>query len=153
MDEVISNVTADRMLYMLQSVVDGGTASRLRFRYNIKAPLGGKTGTTNSHSDAWFMGIAPKLITGCWVGGDDRDIHFDSMTFGQGASAALPIFAKYIKSIYADNTIGITESDQFDFPSDFDPCLSEDDMEEVGDIEPTDDEETITIDHVEDVID
>ena len=154
MNEVISSTTADRMLYMLQSVVDGGTAGRLRFRYNLKAQLGGKTGTTNSNSDAWFMGIAPKLISGCWVGGDDRDIHFDTMTFGQGASAALPVFAKYITAIYNDSTLGITQDDKFDFPANFDPCASEDEMMPVFNTDSiADDKETIVIDKVEDVID
>jgi penicillin-binding protein 1A len=152
MNEVMEGDAADKMLYMLRSVVDGGTGSRLRFRYNITAPLGGKTGTTNSHSDAWFMGIAPKLVSGCWVGGDDRDIHFDSMTFGQGASAALPIFAKYMHSVYNDGSLGITQNDQFDIPANFDPCRSEDDMEQVvaGDSLLHD---AITIENVEDVID
>lgn len=132
MNEVISGESADKMLYMLRAVVDGGTAGRLRHRYNITAPLGGKTGTTNSNSDAWFMGVSPKLVTGCWVGGDDRDIHFESMTYGQGASAALPIFALYMKSLYNDPTLNYSQTDQFDFPDDFDPChgngFSDDDM-------------------------
>ena len=99
------------------------------------------------------MGIAPKLVSGCWVGGDDRDIHFDTMTFGQGASAALPIFAKYMKSVYADPALGITQEDKFDIPSDFDPCKTEDDMEEVEEEEIVEGDETITIENVEDVID
>ena len=128
MNEVISGDAADKMLYMLRAVVDGGTAGRLRFRYNITAPLGGKTGTTNSNSDGWFMGVAPRLVSACWVGGDDRDIHFDSMTYGQGASMALPIFGLYMKSIYADSTLPYSQDDQFDLPPNFDPCGSEDDM-------------------------
>jgi penicillin-binding protein 1A len=137
MNEVISGQSADKMLYMLRAVVDGGTAGRLRSRHNLTAPLAGKTGTTNSNSDAWFMGLTPKLVSGCWVGGDDRDIHFDSMTFGQGAAAALPIFGKYITSVYNDPSLQITQDDQFDFPAGFDPCSTEDDMqvveEELGD--------------------
>jgi penicillin-binding protein 1A len=129
MNEVISGESADKMLYMLRAVADGGTASRLRYRYNIKAPLGGKTGTTNSNSDAWFMGVLPKLVSGCWVGGDDRDIHFESMTYGQGAAAALPIFALYMNKVYADKSLPYTQEDQFDIPRDFDPCHREDDME------------------------
>ena len=128
MNEVISGDAADKMLYMLRAVVDGGTAGRLRFRYNITAPLGGKTGTTNSNSDGWFMGVAPRLVSACWVGGDDRDIHFDSMTYGQGASMALPIFGLYMKSIYADSTLPYSQDDQFDLPPGFDPCSTEDDM-------------------------
>ncbi|MBR6189765.1 MAG: transglycosylase domain-containing protein [Prevotella sp.] len=154
MNEVMEENAANKMIYMLRAVVDGGTASRLRFRYNFTAQLGGKTGTTNSNSDAWFMGVAPNLVSGCWVGGDDRDIHFDTMTFGQGASAALPIFAKYMKSVYADPALGITQEDKFDIPSDFDPCKTEDDMEEVEEeVEIAEGDETITIENVEDVID
>jgi len=139
MNEVISGESADKMLYMLRAVADGGTASRLRYRYNIKAPLGGKTGTTNSNSDAWFMGVLPKLVSGCWVGGDDRDIHFESMTYGQGAAAALPIFALYMNKVYADENLPYTQEDQFDLPQGFDPCYREDDMEIVdGDESDTD---------------
>ena len=129
MNEVISGESADKMLYMLRAVVDGGTGGRLRFRYNLKAPIGGKTGTTNSNSDGWFMGVTPKLVSGCWVGGDDRDIHFDSMLYGQGASMALPIFALYMQKVYADGNLPYSQDDQFDLPEDFDPCSREDDME------------------------
>lgn len=128
MNEVISGEAADKMLYMLRAVVDGGTAGRLRFRHHLTAQLGGKTGTTNSNSDGWFMGVAPKLVSACWVGGDDRDIHFDSMVYGQGASMALPIFGIYMNSIYADSSLPYSQDDRFDVPSDFDPCYSEDDM-------------------------
>ena len=124
-NEVLDNETAEKMIYLLRGVVDGGTGGRLRSRYGIHAPLGGKTGTTNSNSDGWFMGIAPKLVSGCWVGGEDRDIHFESMAFAQGAAAALPIFALYMKKIYADPTIPITENDQFDLTPGFDPCSGE----------------------------
>ena len=122
MNEVISEESAHKMLYMLQSVVDGGTAGRLRFRYNLKAQLAGKTGTTNNNSDAWFMGLTPNLVNACWVGGDDRDIHFDSMAMGQGASMALPIFALYMQKVYADNRLGYTEDAVFDIPAGFNPC-------------------------------
>ena len=135
MHEVISGESADKMLYMLRAVVDGGTAGRLRFRYHLTAPLGGKTGTTNSNSDGWFMGVSPKLVSGCWVGGDDRDIHFDSMTYGQGASMALPVFALYMQSIYNDSTLNYSQNDQFDLPANFDPCYRSDDMELIDDWE------------------
>ena len=124
MNEVISGESADKMVYMLRAVVDGGTAGRLRFRYGLTGEIGGKTGTTNNNSDAWFMGITPKLVSGCWVGGDDRDIHFDNMAMGQGATMALPIFAYYMKKVYADKDLGISESDKFDMPEGFDPCAT-----------------------------
>ena len=125
-NEVLDNETAEKMIYMLRGVVDGGTGSRLRRApYNFTAEIGGKTGTTNSNSDGWFMGITPKLVSGCWVGGEDRDIHFESMAYAQGASAALPVFGLYMKKIYADPTINITQNDQFDISPDFDPCKGE----------------------------
>ena len=122
MNEVISEESAHKMIYMLRNVVDGGTASRLRFKYNLKGQLAGKTGTTNNNSDAWFMGLTPTLVNACWVGGDDRDIHFDSMAMGQGASMALPIFALYMQKVYGDNRLGYTEDAVFDIPAGFNPC-------------------------------
>jgi penicillin-binding protein 1A len=133
MNEVISELSAQKMLYMLKAVVDGGTAGRLRFRYNLKAEMGGKTGTTNNNSDAWFMGVTPKLVSGCWVGGDDRDIHFNSMAMGQGATMALPIFAYYMQKVYADEALDYNETDTFDFTEDFDPCKVVDDSEAAAD--------------------
>ena len=122
MNEVISEESANKMIYMLKSVVDGGTASRLRFKYNLKGDIGGKTGTTNNNSDAWFMGITPTLVNACWVGGDDRDIHFSSMAMGQGASGALPIFALYMQQVYKDGQLGYNENAIFDLPEGYDPC-------------------------------
>jgi len=122
MNEVISEESAHKMLYMLKAVVDGGTAGRLRFRYNMKGELAGKTGTTNRNSDAWFVGLTPTLVNACWVGGDDRDIHFDSMTMGQGATMALPIFALYMQKVYKDRQLGYNENAIFDLPEGYDPC-------------------------------
>ena len=122
LNEVISEESAHKMITMLRNVVDGGTASRLRFRYNLTAQLAGKTGTTNNNSDAWFVGIAPNLVSACWVGGDDRDIHFNSMAMGQGASGALPIFALYMQKVYRDTRLGYSQNDIFDIPAGFDPC-------------------------------
>ena len=124
MNEVISAEAADKMVTMLRSVIDGGTGGRIRFKYNIGGEIGGKTGTTNRNADAWFIGFTPQLVSGCWVGGEDRDIHFDSMTYGQGASMALPIWAYYMKKIYKDKTLGYSESVPFDMPKDFNPCAS-----------------------------
>jgi penicillin-binding protein 1A len=134
MNEVISESSAHKMLYMLRAVVDGGTGSRLRFRYKLTAELGGKTGTTNNNSDAWFMGITPRLVSGCWVGGDDRDIHFNSMSMGQGATMALPIFAYYMQKLYDDKTLDYSQEDKFDMPEDFDPCaIVEDNLDKEKD--------------------
>jgi len=124
MNEVISEESANKMIYMLKAVVDGGTAGRLRFRYNLKGEIGGKTGTTNNNSDAWFVGLTPNLVSACWVGGDDRDIHFDSMDMGQGATMALPIFAYYMQKVYKDTRLGYSDSAVFDVPEGYDPCES-----------------------------
>ena len=125
MNEVISAESANKMLYMLKAVVDGGTGSRLRFKYGLKGELGGKTGTTNNNSDAWFMGLTPTLVCGMWVGGDDRDIHFDSMAMGQGATMALPIFAYFMQRVYKDGRLGYNENAVFDMPSGYNPCDTE----------------------------
>ena len=123
MNEVISEESANKMLYMLKAVVDGGTGGRLRYRYGFKGELGGKTGTTNNNSDAWFMGLTPTLVSGVWVGGDDRDIHFDSMAMGQGATMALPVFALYMQRVYADKRLGYNPNAVFDMPEGYNPCV------------------------------
>lgn len=122
MNEVISAESSYCMLEMLGAVVDQGTAVRLRYKYNLKGPIGGKTGTTNNNSDGWFMGIVPRLVSGCWVGGEDRDIHFDQMSMGQGATLALPIWAKFMKMVYADPSLGYSQMEDFNVPADFNSC-------------------------------
>lgn len=119
--EIISEQTAYKMIYMLRNVVDHGTGVRNRFKYGLKMPLGGKTGTSQNNSDGWFMGFTPSLVSGCWVGGEDRAIHFDNMSDGQGANTALPIFALYMQKVYADESLGYSEEEQFDIPEWFDP--------------------------------
>ena len=114
--EIISETTSYKMIQMLQDVVDRGTGVRVRYKYGIKAPMGGKTGTTNNNSDGWFMGFTPSLVSGVWVGGEDRAIHFDNLAEGQGASMALPIYALYMHRIYRDTTLGYSEEEQFDIP-------------------------------------
>ena len=89
--------------------------------------MGGKTGTTNRNADAWFMGFTPSLVSGCWVGGEDRDIHFDSIRMGQGATMALPIWAYYMKRVFADRSLGYDPNEKFDFPENFNSCVSDDD--------------------------
>ena len=121
MEEVISASSAYKMLVMLRAVINEGTGARVR-RYGITADMGGKTGTTNRNSDGWFMGFTPSLVSGCWVGGEERDIHFDTMTYGQGASLALPIWTKYMHKVYADQTLGYDPKETFKLPDGFDPC-------------------------------
>ena len=130
MNEVISAESANKMLVELMGVVDGGTAGRLRYKYNFTGDIGGKTGTTNRNSDAWFMGFTPELVSGCWVGGEDRDIHFDSMRMGQGATMALPIWAYFMKKVYRDGSLPYDPNSKFNLPEGFDPCAKDaDDME------------------------
>ena len=121
MEEVISASSTYKMLVMLRAVINEGTGGRVR-RYGITADMGGKTGTTNDNSDAWFMGFTPSLVSGCWVGGDERDIHFGRMTYGQGAAAVLPIWALYMKIVYDDPTLGYDQQERFKLPEGFDPC-------------------------------
>lgn len=135
MNEVISEESTYKMLEMLRAVMNGGTGSRMRYRYNINCDMGGKTGTTNRNSDAWFMGFTPSLVSGCWVGGEDRDIHFDSTRMGQGANMALPIWAYYMQKVFADKSLGYSPDDKFDIPEGFNPCSSEFDDYQPGGIE------------------
>ena len=120
-NEVFSEETSYKMIDMMRAVVSEGTA--LRFRNYFRGDAAGKTGTTNNHSDAWFICYTPELVTGCWVGGEDRDIHFDSMQFGQGSRMALPICGIYMQKVYADSlNLGYSPNMRFDVPEDFDPC-------------------------------
>lgn len=123
MSEVLTEDASYKMLHMLKNVIDGGTGGRIRARYGIKAPMGGKTGTTQNNSDGWFMGFTPSLVSGVWVGGEDRSIHFDRMAEGQGASMALPIYGLYMQKVYADKTLGYSQEEDFEIPEEYaDPC-------------------------------
>lgn len=120
--EVISEQAAYKMVTLMRGVIDSGTGHRMRARYGITAPMAGKTGTTNDNSDGWFVGYTPSLSFGAWVGGEERDIHFASMAIGQGANAALPIAAYFLKKVYADSSLGYTQTEDFDVPAGYDPC-------------------------------
>ena len=122
MDEVISESSAYKMLVMLRAVINEGTGGRVRRLYGITADMGGKTGTTNNNSDGWFMGFTPSLVSGVWVGGEDRDIHFDTMVNGQGAAMALPVWGLYMQKVYKDKSLGYSQEERFNIPEDFDPC-------------------------------
>jgi penicillin-binding protein 1A len=119
------------MVDLMQGVMNGGTGSRMRFRYNIKAPMGGKTGTTNDNSDGWFVGYTPSLSFGAWVGGDERDIHFSSMAYGQGAASALPVVALFLQKVYANPDLGYDSNEAFKKPD----MLSESDWYSEYDVE------------------
>lgn len=122
MDEVISESSAYKMLVMLRAVINEGTGGRVRRLYGITADMGGKTVTTNNNSDGWFMGFTPSLVSGVWVGGEDRDIHFDTMVNGQGAAMALPVWGLYMQKVYKDKSLGYSQEEHFNIPEDFDPC-------------------------------
>lgn len=131
MQEVISASSAYKMLVMLRSVINEGTGGRVR-RLGVKADMGGKTGTTNYNADGWFMGFTPSLVSGCWVGGEDRDIHFDTMLHGQGASMALPIWSKYMVKVLGDKSLGYDEKEIFQLPEGYDPCKDDGNLHEGG---------------------
>jgi len=116
MSEVFSEKTSYKMISMLRAVIDQGTGMRLRGKYAMRGQIGGKTGTTQNNSDGWFMGVTPKLVSGVWVGGEDRDIHFDFTNEGQGANMALPIWGIFMKKVYSDKKLGYSESDTFGVP-------------------------------------
>ncbi|MEL6133267.1 MAG: transglycosylase domain-containing protein, partial [Bacteroidota bacterium] len=116
--EVMKPEHAYEMIELLKGVVDQGTAMRLRFKYQFRNEIGGKTGTTQNQSDGWFIGMTPELVTGVWVGASDRRVHFRSIKYGQGANMALPIWALYMKSVFADNRINMTKV-RFERPEGF----------------------------------
>ena len=120
--EVISEESSYKMIEMLRAVINEGTGGRVRRVYGITADMGGKTGTTQNNSDGWFMGFTPSLVTGCWVGGEERDIHFDNLSDGQGASMALPIWGLYMNKVYADESLPYSQEETFDIPENFNPC-------------------------------
>lgn len=115
-NEAIDEQTAYMMIELMKGVVSSGTGVRLRYKYGLNYPIAGKTGTTQNNSDGWFIGITPRLATAVWVGGEIRSIHFRSMAQGQGANAALPIWALYMKEVYNDKSINFYRGD-FDKPS------------------------------------
>ena len=109
-DEVFSEQHAYAMIQLMRGVVDGGTGSRLRSRYKLFNEIAGKTGTTQNNADGWFMGLTPELVAGCWTGGEERSVHFNSTNEGQGASMALPIWGKFFQKIYADKSLKMTKA-------------------------------------------
>lgn len=115
-EEAMSEETAYTMLRTMQGVVESGTSVRLRYKYGLNNPIAGKTGTTQNHSDGWFIGMTPYLTAGVWTGGEFRSIHFRSITYGQGANMALPIWALFMQKVYADETINM-QKDDFPLPS------------------------------------
>lgn len=124
--EIINPNTAFKMVKMMQGVVDGvgkfSTGRRLRYKYNLTADIAGKTGTTNNQADAWFIGYTPQILAGGWVGCDDRYLRFRTLKHGQGAAAALPVWALFMKKVYADDSLHISQDAQFTAPENFNDC-------------------------------
>jgi penicillin-binding protein 1A len=120
--ELINNKTAYKMIKLMRGVVDFGTARRLRFRYGFKADIAGKTGTTNSQTDAWFIGYTPQILAGAWVGHDDNYLRFNSQDLGQGSAAALPIWGIFMTKVFANKKLDIRQDVQFKEPDGFDDC-------------------------------
>jgi len=103
--EAMSEQTAYVMEKMLERVTAHGTAAKIKYMYQIPGAVGGKTGTTQNYSDGWFMGITPTLVSGCWVGFEDRAIHFRSMSLGSGSAMAMPIWGYYMQHVTKDTSI------------------------------------------------
>ena len=134
--EVISEESSYKMITLRRGVVDSGTGGRMRHRYKITAPMGGKTGTTNQNSDGWFVGYTPSLTFGSWVGGEERDIHFAATANGQGSNSALPIAAYFLQKVYADRSLPYSQAENFNVPDNFNPCAANgEEFEEIGEIE------------------
>ncbi len=127
-NDALDERTAYLMIGLMKGVVDLGTGRRLRFRYKLNHPIAGKTGTTDNNSDGWFMGLTPDLVSGVWVGAEDRSVHFRSTHLGQGANMSLPIWALYMQKVYADSTLNISTSD-FERPPNFDVITDCDKLE------------------------
>ena len=115
--EAVSDYTAYLMANLMQGVVNSGTGVRLRAKYGLKGEIAGKTGTTNNQSDGWFIGYTPSLTAGVWVGAEDRQVHFESLSLGGGSNMALPIWGIFMKKVLADGTLGISEADRFEAPA------------------------------------
>jgi penicillin-binding protein 1A len=115
-NEAISEQTAYLMINLMEGVVNRGTGIRLRYRYNLPGPIAGKTGTSQNHSDGWFMGIVPNLVAGVWVGAEDRSVRFQTIGMGQGANMALPIYALFLDKVFKDGALGVNPTDSWDKP-------------------------------------
>ena len=114
--EAISEQTAYLMVNLMEGVVQGGTASRLRYRYKLNGEIAGKTGTTNDNADGWFIGYTPTLTAGVWTGAEDRQVHFQSTALGQGAHMSLPTWGLFMQKVIADGTLGVSANDRFIAP-------------------------------------
>jgi len=119
-DEVMNQEQAYLMLSLLRGVINEGTGIRMRWKYQLQSDMGGKTGTTQNHSNGWFMSVTPNLVGGVWTGWEDQAIHFEDMTHGQGANMALPVYGLFLQKLYEDEELGIMQADEFEEPPGFD---------------------------------
>ncbi len=158
-ERVLDEDYATIMTNMMQSVVDSGTARRLRVTYNLQNDIAGKTGTTQSHADGWFIGFTPNLVAGAWVGGESPKVHFRTISLGQGANTALPIFGKFMQKVYKDPKFRKMQEAKFDsldfgtfLEMDCPPYLEEEPIaEELIEEEEIIDDERIPLDDILDV--
>ncbi len=138
MNEILSEETTEKMISLMQGVINGGTGLRIRsssfsftcpwepgtpkhyYKIGWETQMAGKTGTTQNNSDGWFMGYTPDLVTGVWVGGEDRDIHFDNLRNGQGSSTALPIWGVYMNKVFNDASLHYDRTAKFNVKETYD---------------------------------
>lgn len=132
--DAIDEQTAYLMVELMRGVVDAGSGGRLRWRPEyggFKGPIAAKTGTTQNHSDGWFIGVTPQLVNGIWTGGELRSIHFNDLQSGQGASMALPVWGYFMKKVYADRSLPYSDMSEFEKPADFNVNINCDDPESI----------------------
>lgn len=132
--DAIDEQTAYLMIELMKGVVDAGSGGRLRWNPNyggFKGQIAAKTGTTQNHSDGWFIGVTPQLVNGSWTGGELRSIHFEDMQSGQGASMALPEWGYYMRKVYADKSLHYSDAAEFERPANFSVNINCDDPESI----------------------
>lgn len=132
--DAIDEQTAYLMVDLMRGVVDAGSGGRLRWNPNyggFKGQIAAKTGTTQNHSDGWFIGVTPELVNGSWTGGELRSIHFEDMQSGQGANMALPIWGYYMRKVYADHSLPYSDKTEFERPANFSVNINCDDPESI----------------------
>ena len=114
-NEVLSEEKNYIMVKLLQGVINKGSGARLKWKYGLNNEIAGKTGTTQNHSDGWFIGFVPDLVTGVWTGADNRSVRFRDLYLGQGAEMALPIWGMFMKKLYSDESIDVSNA-PFKYP-------------------------------------
>jgi penicillin-binding protein 1A len=132
--DAIDEQTAYLMTELMRGVVDAGSGGRLRWSPDyggFRGPIAAKTGTTQNHSDGWFIGVTPQLVSGAWTGAELRSIHFEDLDSGQGARMALPIWGYYMRKVYADHSLPYRDQVDFERPANFSGDVNCDDPESI----------------------